>query len=48
LKLRSPAVLTAIGVGATIVLALIVVIALLLTGGAEAVSDNAVLIAVVC
>src|SRR5215212_11847770 len=44
LNFRSPAVLTAIGVAATLVLALMVVVALLLTGGAKAVSDNAALI----
>ena len=44
LNFRSPAVLTAIGVAATLVLALMVVITLLLTGGAKAVSDNAALI----
>jgi uncharacterized protein YjbI with pentapeptide repeats len=44
LDLRSPTVLTAIGVVATLVLALMVVVALLLTGGAKAVSDNAALI----
>ena len=44
LNLRSPAVLTAIGVIATLVLAVAVVIALLRTGGAKAVSDNAALI----
>jgi hypothetical protein len=44
LNLRSPVVLTAIGVAATLVLALMVVITLLLTGGAKAVSDNAALI----
>jgi uncharacterized protein YjbI with pentapeptide repeats len=42
--LRSPAVVTAIGVVATVVLALMVVITLLRTGGAKAVSDNAALI----
>jgi hypothetical protein len=42
---RSPAVLAAIGVCATLVLALVVVIALLRTGGGKAVSDNAALIA---
>jgi len=47
LKLRSPAVLMAIGVVATLVLALLVVIALTLTGGVTAVSDNAPLIAAV-
>lgn len=41
---RSPTVLTAIGVVATFVLALMVVLTLLLTGGATAVSDNAALI----
>jgi hypothetical protein len=44
LNLRSPAGLTAIGVAATLVLALMVVLTLLLTGGAKAVSDNAVFI----
>jgi Pentapeptide repeats (8 copies) len=44
LKLRSPAVLMAIGVVATLVLALGVVIVLLQTGSAKAVSDNAALI----
>jgi cation transport ATPase len=44
LKLRSPAVLTIIGVTATVVVALMVVITLLLTGGGKAVSDNAALI----
>src|SRR5215208_8036959 len=44
LKLRSPAVLTIIGVAATVVVALMVVITLLLTGGGNAVSDNAALI----
>jgi uncharacterized protein YjbI with pentapeptide repeats len=45
LKLRSPAGLTAIGVSATLVLALVVVMALLRTGtGTKAVSDNAALI----
>jgi Pentapeptide repeats (8 copies) len=43
-KWRSPAGLTAIGVAATLVLALAVVIALLSTGGAKAVSDNAALL----
>ena len=42
--LRSPTVLAAIGVAATLVLALVVVITLLLTGGADAVTDNAALI----
>src|SRR3712207_5007235 len=41
---RSPASLTAIGVAATLVLAGAVVIALLRTGGAKAVSDNAAVI----
>ena len=41
---RSPAVLMAIGVAATLVLALVVVTTLLRTGGAKAVSDNAALI----
>jgi hypothetical protein len=40
----SPAVLTAIGVAATLVLAVAVVMALLFAGGAKAVSDNAALI----
>ena len=44
LKLRSPAVLTIIGVTATVVVALMLVITLLLTGGRKAVSDNAALI----
>jgi hypothetical protein len=44
LQLRSPAVVAAIGVVATLVLALVVVIALLQTGDANAVSDNAALI----
>jgi hypothetical protein len=44
LKLRSPALLTIIGVTATVVVALMVVITLLLTGGRKAVSDNATLI----
>jgi hypothetical protein len=44
LKLRSPAVLAAIGVITTLVLALVVVMALLRTGDANAVSDNAALI----
>jgi hypothetical protein len=44
LHLRSPAVLAAIGVIATLVLALLVVMALLQTGDANAVSDNAALI----
>jgi hypothetical protein len=44
LNLRSPAVLTAIGVAATLVLAVAVVMLLLRTGGAKAVSDNAALI----
>jgi hypothetical protein len=44
LKLRSPAVLAAIGVITTLVLALGVVMALLRTGDANAVSDNAALI----
>jgi uncharacterized protein YjbI with pentapeptide repeats len=44
LKLRSPALLTIIGVTATVVVALMVVITLLLTGGGKAVSDNAALI----
>jgi hypothetical protein len=44
LHLRSPAVLAAIGVIATLVLALLVVMALLQTGEANAVSDNAALI----
>src|SRR5215218_10252320 len=43
-NLRSPAVLTAIGVTATLVLAVAVVMLLLRTGGAIAVSDNAALI----
>jgi uncharacterized protein YjbI with pentapeptide repeats len=44
LKLRSPAGLMALGVVATLVLALLVVMALALTGGTTAVSDNAALI----
>jgi hypothetical protein len=47
LALRSPAVLFAIGVVVTLVLAVVVVIALLRTGDAQAVSDNAPLIAAV-
>jgi pentapeptide repeat protein len=47
LNLRSPAVLFAMGVVVTIVLAVVVVIALLRTGDAQAVSDNAPLIAAV-
>jgi uncharacterized protein YjbI with pentapeptide repeats len=41
---RSPAVVTAIGVGATVVIALMVVITLLLAGSAITLSDNAALI----
>ena len=44
MKLRNPAVLMAIGVIATLVLAIAVVLALLRTGGAKAVADNAALI----
>jgi uncharacterized protein YjbI with pentapeptide repeats len=44
LNLRSPTALTVIGVGATVILTLMVVITLLQTGGAEAVSRNAALI----
>ena len=44
MKLRSPIVLTAIGVIATLVLAVAVVMVLLRAGGAKAVSDNAGLI----
>jgi hypothetical protein len=44
LKLRSPAVLMAIGVAATLVLTLVVVMALWRTAGAKAVSDNAAVI----
>lgn len=44
LNSRSPKVLTAIGVGLTLVLALTVVIVLLLSGGSKALSDNAALI----
>jgi Pentapeptide repeats (8 copies) len=44
LKSRSPAVLFAIGVVVTIVLALVVVLTLALTGGAKALSDNAALL----
>jgi hypothetical protein len=47
LKLRSPAVLFAIGVVVTVVLAVVTIMALLLSGDAKAVSDNAPLIAVV-
>src|SRR5918994_16250 len=47
LKLRSPAVVAAIGVVATLVLALVVVMVLLQAGDANAVSDNAALIAAV-
>jgi hypothetical protein len=47
LKLRSPAVLFAIGVIVTVILAVGVVLTLLLTGDAKAVSDNAALIAAV-
>jgi hypothetical protein len=47
LKLRSPAVLFAVGVVATIVLAVGVVLALVLSDDANAVSDNAPLIAAV-
>jgi hypothetical protein len=45
LNLRSPAVLAAVGVVATLVLALVVIVALLLTaGGSKALSNNAALI----
>jgi hypothetical protein len=44
LKLRSPAVLATIGIVATLVFALVVVMALLRTGDANAVSDNAAVI----
>src|SRR5215207_5223511 len=44
LKLRSPAVLAAIGVVATLVLALLVIVILQLRGDANAVSDNAAVI----
>ena len=44
LKWRSPAVLTAIGVAATLLLTLGVAITLLLTSGPKAVEDNAALI----
>jgi len=44
MKLRSPAVLAAIGVVATLALALVVVMLLLQTGDANAVSDNAAII----
>jgi hypothetical protein len=44
LNLRSPTVLTAIGVGATLALVLLVVNTLVQTGGAKAVSDNAAVI----
>jgi uncharacterized protein YjbI with pentapeptide repeats len=44
LNLRSPTVVTAIGVAATLILALLVVFTLLLTTGANAVSKNAALI----
>jgi hypothetical protein len=47
LSLLSPAALFAIGVVATLVLAIVVVIALLSTGDAQAVSGNAPLIAAV-
>jgi uncharacterized protein YjbI with pentapeptide repeats len=47
LNLRSPKVWTAIGVGLTLVLALVVVTALLRTGGTKALSDNAALIGAV-
>jgi uncharacterized protein YjbI with pentapeptide repeats len=43
-ELRRPVVLAAIGVSATLILALVVVVVLLRTGGAKAVSDNAALI----
>jgi type III secretory pathway component EscR len=43
-NVRSPAVLTAIGVIATLILAVAVVMVLLRTGGAKGVSDNAGLI----
>jgi uncharacterized protein YjbI with pentapeptide repeats len=46
-NLRSPIVLTAIGVITTLVLAVAVVMALLLTGGSKALSDNAALIGAV-
>jgi hypothetical protein len=46
LKWRSPAVLTAIGVAATLLLTLGVAITLLLTSGPKAVEDNAALIGV--
>lgn len=45
LRLRRPPVMAAIGIGSTLVLALVVVIVLLLTGGGKAVPDNAALIA---
>jgi hypothetical protein len=44
LKLRSPAVLAAFGVIATLIISLMVVMTLLLTGGGKAVSGNAALI----
>lgn len=45
LRLRSPTVLAVLGVSATVIVTLLmVVITLLLTGGAKAVSDNAALI----
>src|SRR5215218_4595141 len=44
LNFRNPIVLTAIGVFATLVLAIVVVMVLLRTGGAKAVADNAALI----
>jgi uncharacterized protein YjbI with pentapeptide repeats len=46
-NLRSPIFLTAIGVITTLVLAVAVVMALLLTGGSKALSDNAALIGAV-
>ena len=44
LNLRSPGVLATIGVGATLLLTLVVAVALSRTRGAKAVSDNAALI----
>ena len=44
LNLRSPGILATIGVGATLLLTLVVAVALSRTGGAKAVSDNAALI----
>ncbi len=44
LRLRRPPVMAAIGLGSTLVLALVVVRVLPLTGGGKAVEDNAALI----